>query len=258
MATVKEKMTSLANQFRQYLDISVVMSLEDMINNVKEVFNKGKQSEYDRFWNICQENGERKNYNYAFSGRGWTNDNFHPKYDIVPTNAQYMFQAARIEKPMENANIDFSKCTDARYMFQANTTVKELGVLDFRGTASPSPYLSYLFQSCSSLETVEKIYVKETHQFGYAFDNCTALKNIIFRGVIASSINIRWSPLNKASITSIINVLSGSVNGMTLTLSKTAVNNAFGINIDDESTYPEGSEYYNLRHSKDNWTISYL
>lgn len=246
--------------------MSIAEKLTTVAENVEKVYEagktdgieQGKQTEYDRFWDICQENGERQNYHYAFSGRGWTDDNFRPKYDIVPTVAQYMFQAARIERPMKNANIDFSKCTDARYMFQANSVVKELGVLDFRATTSPSPYLSYLFQSCTSLETVEKIYVKETHQFGFAFDNCSSLKNIIFRGTIANTINIHWSPLNKESITSIINVLSSTKTGQTLTLSKTAVNDAFGINVDDETTYPEGSEYYILRHSKDNWTISYI
>jgi hypothetical protein len=40
-------------------------------------------------------------------------------------------------------------------------------------------------------------------------------------------------------------------------LSKAAVNNAFGIDVDDASTYPEGSEYYNLRYSKSNWTFNY-
>ena len=31
-----------------------------------------------------------------------------------------------------------------------------------------------------------------------------------------------------------------------------------GININDETTYPVGSEFYTLRHSKDNWTFSYV
>jgi hypothetical protein len=75
---------------------------------------------------------------------------------------------------------------------------------------------------------------------------------------IGNDLDMSACPLSKDSIISVITSLSASASGKTLKLKKTAVNTAFGMDVDDESTYPEGSEYYELRHSKDNWTFSYV
>ena len=40
-------------------------------------------SHYDAFWDTFQRNGERKDYRYGFSGIGWNDENFKPKYDII-------------------------------------------------------------------------------------------------------------------------------------------------------------------------------
>lgn len=61
--------------------------------------------------------------------------------------------------------------------------------------------------------------------------------------------------LSKPSITSIINCLSTTTSGLTVTLSKTAVNNAFETSegVADGST---SQEWLNLVATKTNWTIS--
>lgn len=55
----------------------------------------GKKSEYDRFWDTYQRNGNRNDYpnSYgAFSGYSFNFDNFYPKYDICPEgNAMQFF-----------------------------------------------------------------------------------------------------------------------------------------------------------------------
>lgn len=99
-------------------------------------------------------------------------------------------------------------------------------------------------------------YTKYTNTFQYSY----VLEHMIVEGTIAQNgFNVRWSTnLDKESITSIINALSTTTSGLTVTLSKTAVNNAFGIDVDDPTTYPEGSEWYELRHSRDNWTVNFV
>ena len=62
---------------------------------------------------------------------------------------------------------------------------------------------------------------------------------------------MQWSTkLNKESITSVINRLSSGANGLTVTLSLTAVNNAFEGGRD-------GTEWQTLIATKPNWTIAY-
>ena len=73
---------------------------------------------------------------------------------------------------------------------------------------------------------------------------------------IASSLDMKsCTLLSKASITSIINALSSTTSGLTVTLSKTAVNTAF----ETESGGADGStsqEWLALATTKSNWTIS--
>ena len=82
------------------------------------------------------------------------------------------------------------------------------------------------------------------------------LENIIFEGEIGKEIDIQHShKLTKASITSIINALSSTTSGLSVTLSKTAVNTAFetstGANNGSIST-----EWSALVATKTNWTIN--
>ena len=44
---------------------------------------KGKDEQYDAFWDNFQQNGNRRDYNYGFYGGGFNADNFYPKYNIV-------------------------------------------------------------------------------------------------------------------------------------------------------------------------------
>jgi hypothetical protein len=51
----------------------------------------GKQEEYDRFWNVYQQNGTRTNYSYAFAGESWTDEAINPKYLPIGTNMNGTF-----------------------------------------------------------------------------------------------------------------------------------------------------------------------
>jgi hypothetical protein len=220
----------------------------------------GMQTEYDRFWDAYQSNGTRTNYSYAFGGEGWKNKTFKPKYPITVVNGKYAFSMSYIYmRGWENVDLDTSNMTDASFMFQT-----------FYGTIIPTIDISkvtssygtqYMFGTCQDLVTIEKLIVSENTKYQTSmFTGTKKLENIIFEGTIANN-NLDLSPctkLSKESITSVINALSSTTTGLKVTLSKTAVNTAFSINVDDVTTYPEGSEYYTLRHSKDNWTFSYI
>jgi hypothetical protein len=101
--------------------------------------------------------------------------------------------------------------------------------------------------------------VSEATVFLNSFD-CSRLENITFEGVIGSDIDFKLSTkLTEASIRSIIEHLSDTASGKTLTLSKVAVDNAF-VFYWDGGRVPGSDEtnpfWPQLRDSKPNWTIT--
>ncbi len=268
MATVNEKMTAIADAIRDKTGGADKLGLDGMAEGVNDVYDAGKtqgfnegcdigynngkaegiaegyntgytegetagiaagkESERKNFWNQYQSGGGRTLWQYAFYDWIWQDSIYNPIYDMKVTNALCMFTSSYITNTKVAINI----------------------------TASGEAYRT--FYNCTKLHTIPKLGVVEGLTYSEAFYNCTALKNIVIEGVIGNSFNIRWSPLTKESIASIINALSDTATGKTLSLKKTAVNTAFGIDVDDEATYPEGTEFYELRHSKDNWTFSYV
>lgn len=232
-----------------------------------EGYESGVQAEYDRFWDNYQLDGHRTDYGFAFAGIGWNPETFKPKYSIKPTSAYMMFRnfsngAGKGVLDLVDAcnqqgfEFDTSNCTAAGYMF-ANSLISRIGHISFVKMNA----LENTFLNCSYLETIEKLTFKaEGNQIWYsAFGGCTKLKNInAIDGVIGRDADLSSCPLSKQSIVNVVNALSTTQTTRTLALKKTAVNEAFGIDVDDENTYPQGSEFYTLRHSKDNWTFSYV
>lgn len=228
--------------------------LSKIAENEQKVYEAGKKAEYDAFWDTFQQNGTRINYVFAF-GAGWKAEIFKPKYSIRPINARYLIYNSvqeYIDIPdfvafcqENNIIIDFSNCTNAEFGLYSLRT-KHFGVLDF----SKCTNLNYLFGAVGmsqSTETIDEFISSSTT--GYTkttFESLASLKNITFRGTIATSIYFGYSTvLTKASITSIINALSTTTRGLTVTLSKTAKEAAF-----------TADEWSALIATKTNWTIS--
>jgi hypothetical protein len=242
------------------------MSIADKLTRAKQdiddVYEAGKKSEYDLFWDAHQNYGNRTAYsNFAYSP-GWNDETFKPKYDIRPTGScNGLFRDCRIidlEGTLQKCGVvlDTSKATSLNSSFY-NTTTQIFPTIDLTSINSAT---GTNFSFTSAVRTIRKIVCSESTPWHYdGFRMAVNLVNLIFEGVIGQSGLYlgKSTKLSKESITSVINALSTSTDGLSVTLSKTAVNNAFGINVDDANTYPEGSEYYTLRHSKGNWTINY-
>lgn len=217
-----------------------------------EGFDAGRQAEYDAFWDTYQSNGTRKDYTYAFSYYGWTDSIFKPKYDIKPENATNMFRNTCIVDlagiiKAQGIVLDTSMATILRAAFQTGR-LKTIPIVDI----SSATDTAYLFNYAYALESIEKIILKEdgSDTFDYWFNGCAKLANVTFEGVIGQSLNIFFTKvLSHGSIVSIINALSTETTDKTVTLSRTAVNNAF----EGGST---GSEWLDLIATKPGWTIS--
>ena len=182
-------------------------------------FDEGEQTEYDRFWDALQENG-KDSIDYRYKFFYWPNESYDPKYPIRSTKTSMIsvFGNARIENTI--VDVDFSRTTNC----------------------------SSAFSYCTLLRTIPKLIVSEKNTFSGTFQGCTALVNVTVEGNFGSPVDFQWSTnLSKASITSIINALSTTTSGLSVTFSEMAVNNAF-----------TADEWAELAATKTNWTINLL
>ena len=231
---------------------------------IGEVYSAGREAEYNEFWDEYQNNGVPTGGSFLFSGPGWNESNFRPKYDIVPKKtARYMFAVTSnlqidIEAQLNavGVKLDTSNVTevDGFEYFCQYAGPKMLPVINTTGC----PRLRYVFANANSLETVRKFIFKNdgTQEITKILDGCTKLSHLIVEGTIGQNgFDAKWSPLDKESLISIVNALSSTTTGLTVTLSLNAVKKAFetieGAN--DGDTSPE---WLALAATKTNWTIS--
>lgn len=164
-----------------------------------DVYEQGKQSQYDAFWDAYQNNGNRANYIAGFSGYGWNTKNFYPKYDIVPNDATRLFgqnadsndvgssrHIDLVERLAEcGVTLDFSKCVYMSSIFEACYWIKRVGVIDIRKASS----VGYMFR-WNYIYTIDKIIVDENSKLANMFTECSNVKNITFEGYIGASLSI--------------------------------------------------------------------
>ena len=241
--------------------MTLAEKLQTIAENEQKVFDAGCKSQYDEFWDNFQQNGAREDYYYVFSGYGWIPETFKPKYDIKGTRFQGTFMGSAYcvvgsftERLKElNITLDTSKATMVSSMFAYCSKVTELPTLDLSNATSNSG----VFSGCVALRKVEKIIFGENNsKYNTFFENCNALEEIEFAGVISNIISLQWSTkLNHDSITSLINCLSTTTNALTVTLSATAVNNAFETS-EGAANGSNATEWLELIATKPNWTIS--
>ncbi len=255
MSIQQERFKAIADKIREKTGTTELIKPSDFPEKIDEVFDAAQKSQYDKFWDTLQQKGNRKDYEGAFGG--WHEDIFIPKYDIKPIEAAYMFRGFANEIDMVEhlkkigRTLDFSNCRSFNN-FMLWSMIKRMGVIDTRTPNDIS--FSYAYR----LQTIDLLIIKDDGSTSLNFQGCDSLKDISIQGVIGKNTNMQWCPLTKDSIINVVNALSKTTSKLTITFKKTAINNAFGIDVDDVTTYPEGSEFYNLRNSKSNWTFSYV
>ena len=224
--SVNEKMTAIADSIRDKTGGTESLTLDAMATEIPKVYEKGKKAEREEFW---EEYYTSASWAYAFYGAFWSDKNYNPHKTIKPTTG-----------------------TSASSMYYGCTITDTRVPLDLSDVTN----ISYIFYNAKFLKTIRDITFLKSGSATNAFSGCSALENITVSG--STQISLVFTSctlLNKASIESIINALSKTTSGLTVTFSKEAVNNAFGIDIDDESTYTE--EWNTLRNTKANWTFAY-
>lgn len=161
----------------------------------------GMQTEYDRFWDGYQENGNKVLCQSAYAYRGWNDTTYNPKHIDKPTNANRMFYESRITVVK---NADFSNCTDEDELFR-NSKVEDAGVVD----TSKTSLLYYTFYNAQALHTLTLILKGDgTQTFNNPFSKNYALTKLLVEGTIGKNgLNFTDALLTYDSLMSVINAL---------------------------------------------------
>lgn len=229
---------SLADKFRSKLSTTASINPQDFEYKVDEVYNKGRQEEYDAFWDNYQSSGNRTIYEFAFAREGWNNETFKPKYDITVNlhDSANMFSYSRItgslKTVLNNCGVSLTfhnsgSTYGPRYMF-VGTKFTELPELDF-SQAKGAQALASTFSGSTLLQTIEKIILPSSCT-GYGtntFYNCRALENINFEGTIKYSLDFKDCPLSADSMKNIFDHLdtNPAPNARTITIKQVVKNN---------------------------------
>ena len=212
--------------------------LNTIANNIPAIYNagieNGVKSEYDRFWDVFQENGQRKRYFYAFAGGGWTPEIFNPKHhiSIVETATPnrhcegmfYGFMRGYEGQPISLTPemVDFSQAMLIQDTF--SNAYFDTITADFSNAVS----LYGAFQQHKAVnqeKTTRAIYLKVTEKctnFTGAFNQCSNLEELQFTAdsIIAAQIDVAHCvKLSHESLMSILYALKDGAN-LTCTLGK--------------------------------------
>lgn len=258
--SVCEKMTDIADRLRGYADTTDKLSLDDMTNKIDRTFgeafwfgsNFNSYLGSDVFWDILQCNGKRTDYYYAFARTNFTDDLLKQvKYKIKPLSAESMFRANTNITDISGIDMDTSGCTDFSGFCMGCNYLTKVGKLNLENAVITTA----MFSGCPLLTDVGPLIVSEsTVLASNTFLNTLALTTIIFSGPIACDLAFKRSPLSRASIENILDHLSTTSQGQTLTLKSGLVDTAFETS---EGAGDGRAVFESLIADKTNWSFSY-
>lgn len=239
--------------------MSITEKLAILAENTIKVHDAGKKSQWNEFWDNFQLYGARRSYNFAFINSGnWNKKTFKPKYDIIlegnASNAFYTWQG--LSEPVDigailkeqGVTINTRNATNVQNLFAYGSSI--VGSLPTIDLTSAGGNTSGIFNSVM-VTTIEKLVVTEATNFSNMFRGCANLKNIVFEGTIATGTLSLSSciKLTAQSLASVINALSGTTSGLSVTLPAHAKDTY-------DAAYGSGA-WETLVATKSNWEITY-
>lgn len=234
--SIADKLTTIAENEQKVYDAGY----NDGVKQAEDAYNlglyEGKEAEWNAFWDALQQNGEKIYYSYLFSGKGWNDNTFKPKYDIVPNGGNgaygmnstfYTTGITDLAAALERAGVilDTSKERQLNYAFgySALTRIPTISLV------SATTGTNRIFYYNANLKTIDKVIVTENNTYAGWFNNSPALENITFEGVIGNDLDMSPCPLlTSASVKSIVDCLcvmdfsDSNWGNKTLTMSQSA------------------------------------
>ena len=262
--SITDKLTQIAENQQRVYDAGYNKGKTESENN-EDAYNAGYEEGYEiskqDFASILDNNGTRKIFNNMFGGCSQMveaplldthngvefNSTFKDCTNLVTVPENGMFQSC---SNLENIPIiNTAKDVSIYATFRFCSKIKEI-----TGTSRWTT-LAYSFEGCKLLERINATLVDCD---AYSFNSCDTLKEVTFEEESISNRNAQLRHcklLSKNSIISVINGLNSSSSGGTLSLSLTAVNNAFEtvVGLADGST---SQEWLALIDTKRNWAMT--
>ena len=231
--------------------------LTAIADNMAALYTAGQQAEYDRFWDAFQKNGTLTNYTHAFAGVTWTEETMQPKHPVKVVGwCERMFFKNQCSTLLARDKFDFSQMTDCNYLF-AESMFHSIDYLDFSGCNQ----LFCPFYYMPKLHTIGllKLRADGSQTFSADWMYTPILENITIEGQFGNDVSFHLCPcLSRQSIESIVNALSPTTTGKTLTLRLEAVDNAFYEPDGEGSIGSESLAWYLLCQSVPNWNIELI
>ena len=225
----------------------------EFADKVGQVYESGRKAENDAFWDAALPANIIVTA-YWFAGVAWNDKTFNPPRDIIVTSvanaSNSIFYNSGISDlaailTRNDVWLDYSNAPTMGLSQFAQGAFTHIGRIKFNPNVGR---YGSTFADCKNLHTIDELYFAPTTTIGSTlFNGCVNLVNLTITGTLATN-GFDVSPctkLSKESITSIIKALSDTTSGLTVTLSQTAINNAFTTD-----------EWNALVATKKNWTIS--
>ena len=215
-------------------------------NDFDDVYKAGRKNWFDNYLS------PKTDTMGLFAGYGWNDSTFKPTKDIELTGySTYAFYYCKVTDLVARLN----ECGVKMYcgtlnQFQNAFAYSSITTVPYLDLTNCDLYTN-IFNNATNLHTITGIKVSADKAFAYTFSNCPSLVNLTIDGTIGQNgFDIHWSKLLSAdSLKSIINALSTTTTGLTITLPNTAQSNY-------EKVYGSGS-WATLTATKSNWSIAY-
>ena len=208
---------------------------------------EGIQTEYDRFWDTFQRNGNRREYASAFGGGGWTSAIFQPKYDIICTgdcrrifsdNGNSIDLIDQLEA--QNVILDTSGATNLQEMFRYNgfTRIPEINTVG----CSSLPNLLYY---PPRLWYIENIVLRDdgSQTIDTMTTGASALTHLRISGTIGNNANFSTNPLDNESMKSVITHLKNYAGAADAGKKTLKLSDACWTALEADSTAPDGNTW---------------
>lgn len=223
----------------------------ELANKVSEVYQAGKQAEYDEFWEEALKSGTNS-WVGKFAGTCWTDKTFKPNKDLLPYgNSTNLFNnclITNLTQILKDNNVMLN--TSAITVFSSAFAYSKITAIPYLDLSVVTT-INNCFNYSTQLVNIEGLKLNESCRVSSAFDSCTSLEKVIFEGTIGQNgFDIHWSTkLSAASLESIINALSTTTTGLTITLPSTAEANYDAVK--------GAGAWTALTATRSNWTIAY-
>ena len=291
MSIQQEYFKQIADTIRERANINTLIKPKDFANEIHTVYYNGYDNGFQdgdvtgygnavkNFWdtyytNAKQNDGVTNRYAGSNSFYNWYSpmlEWFNPSGTLKITgNAASCFRyfcrdlntkngdvAINFKELLESKNceLDTSGVTSSNFLF-SEAGISHLPKLDLSkvtGTHNSIFYRSY------ALKWIDELVINKASTLpSTAFEDCARLEHVMFSGEIGNSLTLEdCSVLDGTSIISLVDTLSSTTTGKTLTLSLIAVKNAFET-IEGASDGNTSDTWLSLIATKKNWTITLI